>query len=99
VHWYAGGIGGAFQSYTIGNILAAQFYAAALETHPEISDEIARGEFGELHGWLRDNISRHGAKFPPNELVERATGSPMRMQPYLGYLREKYGALYGLEDR
>ena len=38
-------------------------------------------------------------KFPPNELVERGTGSPMRMQPYLGYLSEKYGALYGLEDR
>jgi carboxypeptidase Taq len=32
-------------------------------------------------------------------LVERATGSPMRMQPYLDYLSEKYGALYGLEDR
>jgi carboxypeptidase Taq len=99
VHWYAGAVGGAFQSYTIGNILAAQFYAAALETHPEISEEIARGEFGALHGWLRDNIYRHGAKFPPNELVERATGSPMRMQPYLAYLSEKYGALYGLEDR
>ena len=58
--------------------------------------EIARGEFGALHGWLRDNIYRHGRKFPPNELVERATGSPMRMQPYLAYLREKYGALYRL---
>ena len=41
VHWYSGGIGGAFQSYTIGNILAAQFYAAALKAHPEIPDEIA----------------------------------------------------------
>jgi carboxypeptidase Taq len=98
VHW-CGSIGGAFQGYTIGNILAAQFYAAALEAHPEIPDEIARGEFGALHGWLRDKIYRHGAKFPPNELVERATGSPMRMQPYLDYLREKYGALYGLGDR
>ena len=34
VHWYSGTIGGAFQSYTIGNILAAQFYAAALRAHP-----------------------------------------------------------------
>jgi Zn-dependent M32 family carboxypeptidase len=25
VHWYAGSMGGAFQSYTIGNILSAQF--------------------------------------------------------------------------
>ena len=34
VHWFAGGIGGAFQSYTIGNILGAQFYAAALQRAP-----------------------------------------------------------------
>jgi len=96
VHWYAGGIGGAFQSYTIGNILAAQFYDAALHAHPEIPDQIARGEFGTLHGWLRESLYRHGAKFPPNEIVQKATGSPMVMRPYLGYLREKYGALYGL---
>ena len=96
VHWYSGGIGGAFQSYTIGNILAAQFFAAALKAHPEIPGEVARGEFATLLGWLRDNIYRHGAKFPPTELVRRATGAPLRMQPYLGYLREKYGALYEL---
>jgi carboxypeptidase Taq len=96
VHWYSGSIGGAFQSYTIGNILAAQIYGAALKAHPQIPDEIARGEFATLHGWLRDNVYRHGAKFPPNELVQRSTGAPMSMMPYLAYLREKYGALYRL---
>ncbi len=96
VHWYGGGIGGAFQSYTIGNILAAQFYVAALRAHPDFPAEIARGEFGTLHDWLRGNIYRHGAKFPPNELIKRATGGPMSMKPYLGYLREKYGVLYRL---
>ena len=34
VHWYGGSVGGAFQGYTIGNILSAQFYAAALKAHP-----------------------------------------------------------------
>ena len=94
VHWYSGAIGGAFQSYTIGNILAAQFFTAALKAHPEIPGEIAVGRFGTLHGWLRDNVYRHGAKFPPHELIKRATGAALRMQPYLGYLGEKYGALY-----
>ncbi len=96
VHWYSGAIGGAFQSYTIGNILAAQFFGAALEAHPDIPAEIARGEFATLLGWLRDNIYRHGAKFPPNALIKRATGASLSMKPYLGYLREKYGALYRL---
>ena len=34
VHWYAGGVGGGFQGYTLGNILSAQFYAAALQRPP-----------------------------------------------------------------
>ena len=34
VHWYAGSVGGGFQGYTIGNIQAAQFHAAALSAHP-----------------------------------------------------------------
>jgi carboxypeptidase Taq len=96
VHWYSGGIGGAFQSYTIGNILAAQFYAAALRAHPDIPDGIAQGEFSTLHAWLRENIYRHGAKFPPNEIVKRASGSAMSMRPYLDYLRSKYSELYQL---
>ncbi len=96
VHWFSGRIGGQFQGYTIGNILGAQFYAAALKAHPDIPQEIARGEFATLHDWLRKNVYRHGAKFTPNELVERATGSAMTMQPYLDYLRGKYGALYRL---
>ena len=93
-HWYSGYIGGRFQSYAIGNILASQFYAAALKAHPDIPREIVGGEFGTLHSWLRHNLYRHGSKFVPNDLVERATGAGMHMKPYLDYLREKYGALY-----
>jgi carboxypeptidase Taq len=95
-HWYSSYIGGQFQSYAIGNILSAQFYAAALKARPDIPHEIASGEFGTLHTWLRDNLYRHGSKFVPNDLVERTTGAVMNMTPYLDYLREKYGALYRL---
>lgn len=97
VHWYSGLIGGGFQGYTIGNILSAQFYAAALRAHPEIPTEIGRGVFGTLHTWLRKNIYRHGSKFTTTELAERATGGPLNLEPYLDYLRTKYGALYQLD--
>src|SRR5579871_6040341 len=96
VHWFSGGIGGGFQGYTIGNILSAQFYAAAVKAHPEIPDEIVRGEFGTLRQWLVDHIYRHGRKFEPDELVVRATGEPMTIVPYLAYLRSKFGELYQL---
>ena len=95
-HWYSSYIGGQFQSYTIGNILSAQFYAAALRAHPDMPHEIASGQFGALHSWLRENLYRHGSKFAADDLVERATGAVMHTEPYLEYLREKYGALYRL---
>ena len=93
VHWYSGYIGGRFQSYAIGNILSAQFYTAALKAHPNIPHEIASGEFGTLHTWLRDNLYQHGSKFVPNDLVKRATNGTMSMRPYLNYLHQKYAAL------
>src|SRR5690606_3748934 len=96
VHWYAGDVGGAFQSYTIGNILSAQFYAAACEAHPEIPQAMTLGRFDVLHGWLRDRLYRHGRKYPPAEIVRRATGGPMTIAPYMSYLRAKYGELYTL---
>ena len=96
VHWYSGALGGGFQSYTLGNILSAQFFAAATRAQPNIVHQIEQGEFGLLHAWLRDQIYRHGRKFKPNDLVVRATGAPLSMAPYLAYLRRKYGEIYQL---
>jgi carboxypeptidase Taq len=96
VHWYGGSLGGGFQGYTIGNILSAQFYAAAVKAHPEIPGEIAAGRFDTLHAWLAGNLYRHGRKFTPDELVARATGGAMSIAPYLAYLRGKYGEFYRL---
>ncbi len=97
VHWFAGPIGGAFQGYTLGNILSAQFFEAACRAHPSIPNEIMRGHFATLHGWLRENLYRHGARYTPDELIQRASGGPIRIEPYMKYLWGKYGPLYGLE--
>lgn len=96
MHWFIGTIGGMFQGYTLGNILAAQFFDAALRAHPEIPAEIEQGEFGTLLRWLQQNVYQHGRKFMAAELVERVTGGPMRIEPYIHYLRTKYGELYSL---
>ena len=96
VHWFDGLLGGGFQGYTLGNVMSAQFFAAAQTAHPEIPDQIRGGSFDTLRGWLTENIYRHGMKFTARELVERATGSPLTIEPYMAYLRHKYGELYGL---
>ena len=96
VHWYGGPIGGVFQGYTLGNIMASQFYAAALKAHPEIPGQIRQGKFDTLHTWLRENIYQHGSKYTANELLARVTGGPLSLTPYLDYLRTKYGSIYKL---
>jgi carboxypeptidase Taq len=96
VHWYGGLIGGQFQGYTLGNILSGQFWEAALKAHPEIPAEIGQGRFSTLLEWLRDNIYQYGSVFTADELVQRVTGGPMTIEPYLRYLTTKYGALYNV---
>lgn len=96
VHWFDGLIGGGFQGYTLGNVMSAQFLAAAQSAHPEIPNHIRTGSFDTLRGWLTENIYRHGMKFTASELVERATGGPLIIEPYMAYLTGKYGELYGL---
>ncbi len=97
VHWYGGAIGGAFQGYTIGNLISAQLYESALAAHPSIPDEIARGQFATLREWLTTNVYRHGAKFTADELVQRVTGRALEVAPLMRYLSGKYGTLYGLK--
>jgi carboxypeptidase Taq len=96
MHWFGGVVGGSFQGYTLGNVLSTQFFEAALKAHPEITTEIEGGEFVTLHGWLKEHLYQHGCKYTAAELVERVTGGPMSIEPYIRYLRTKYGELYSL---
>jgi carboxypeptidase Taq len=96
VHWYLGQIGGMFQGYTLGNLMSAQFFAAAVAAHPNIPDQIATGNFSGLHDWLKSNIYRHGRKFTAAEIIEQVTGQTLSTQPLMDYVRQKYGELYQL---
>ncbi len=96
VHWYGGTIGGSFQGYTLGNVISAQFFESALKAQPAIPDQMRAGHFAALHGWLTENVYQHGSKFTANEIIQRATGRPLSNEPYIRYLRTKYGELYQL---
>lgn len=96
VHWFSGQVGGVFQGYTLGNILSAAFFEQASAARGEISAEIAHGQFGALHGWLKENIYRYGSKYTAPELIERVLGGSLTIDPYLRYLKGKFGGLYDL---
>ena len=95
IHWSGGWIG-SFPSYTLGNIASVQLFEAARRAHPGLADDIRAGRFGTLYGWMRDHVYVHGRKFFASELLQRATGSPLTPEPYLAYLENKFGDLYGL---
>lgn len=94
-HW-ASGMFGYFPGYTLGNIYAAQLFAAAGDDIPDLDKAFAEGRFRDLLDWLRDKIHRHGQRFPASELILRATGSPPGEQSYLRAIEVRYGEIYRL---
>ncbi|MFO7595558.1 MAG: carboxypeptidase M32, partial [Desulfocurvibacter africanus] len=83
VHW-SGGLFGYFPTYTLGNIYAAQFFAAAQQELGDMGDMFARGEFAPLLGWLRREIHSRGKTLLARDLVQRVTGQ----EPDARYLVE-----------
>lgn len=96
VHWYGGMVGGMFQGYTLGNLMSAQFFEAALKAHADIPSQIEQGNFNLLHDWLKQNIYQHGRKYTAAQLIEQATGKPLSIDPFISYIKRKFGQLYAL---
>jgi carboxypeptidase Taq len=88
IHWSAG-LMGYFPTYALGNLMASQIWERLNQDVPDVDDRIERGEFAPLREWLRENVHRHGRKFPPRELLARVTGEDVRVEPFVRYLRSK----------
>ena len=96
IHWSFVSFG-IFPGYTIGNLVSAQLMEKIRADIPDLDAQVEKGQFAALLGWLRKNVHRHGRKFTPDELLERATGKPLTAAPWIAYVRKKFGALYGLQ--
>jgi carboxypeptidase Taq len=95
VHWSAGYLG-YFTTYALGNLISNQLWEKIEADIPGLSGQIQNGNFGELLSWLRENVHRHGKKFKPQYLVKKVVGETISPEPYLKYLNEKFGEIYGL---
>jgi carboxypeptidase Taq len=95
IHWSAG-LFGSFPTYTVGNVMASQFFEAAKSQVIGLTEALADGDYTPLRSWLTENIYQYGRTYTPQELLERATGQNLNVTSYLGYLNEKYDDLYGL---
>jgi carboxypeptidase Taq len=89
VHWPVGLVG-YFPAYTIGDMLASQFFAAAVKAHPEIPEQLGQGNFDTLNEWLDENVRKKAASLTPEELIRQATGEDLNADYYLNHLSERY---------
>jgi carboxypeptidase Taq len=96
VHWSIGAIG-YFPTYTLGNLYAVQFFNQARRDIPDLETRIAAGDLLPLKQWLHDRIHRWGRTFTADELIQRVTGSPLSLAPFMEYIEEKYLEIYHLE--
>ncbi len=95
VHWSYGSIG-YFSTYALGNLVSAQLWEKINKDIKGLDEEIRKGKFDSLLGWLRKHIHTQGRKYYPQELVQKITGSKITPEPYVRYLTTKYSGIYGL---
>ncbi|CAI2718274.1 carboxypeptidase M32 [Nitrospina watsonii] len=98
VHW-SGGAFGYFPSYTLGAMMACQFYKALEREMPDIRDHIASGNFKVIKEWLNRNVHSKGKLYDTDTLLKQVTGEPFNPSPFIAYLQAKYTAIYRLADQ
>ena len=91
VHWSSGHVG-SFATYTLGNIMSSQFFAAA-GRQPGVREGLREGRYEALTDWLGQHVHRHGRSRHRDRILHDATGSGLDPAPYLADLRAKTEAL------
>ena len=95
MHWSIG-VQGYFPTYTLGTLYSAAFFKKAEEELGPLHEDFARGDGSGLHQWLRDNVYVHAYLYPAKEIGEKILGGPLTVEPFLDYLRTKYGEIFEL---
>jgi carboxypeptidase Taq len=88
IHWSMGGLG-YFPTYTLGNLNAAQLFAAATADE-SIAAGVAKAEYSPLLAWLRKHVHSKGAVMTPAEIVKEATGKEPSPEAHLAHLARRY---------
>lgn len=87
VHWSSGMIG-SFPTYTIGNIMSSQFFAAARK-ETAIERGLEDGDYLPLKTWLNENVHQFGRSKSASQLLVDATGEDLSINAYIDDLARK----------
>ncbi len=93
VHWSHGSFG-YFPCYTLGSVLSAQIYSSVTgdlsKNDIDLKNKIQNGDFEDINKWLKNNIHRHGKIYTTNDLIKKSTGSDLKTDDFLEYIKNKY---------
>lgn len=89
VHWFAG-LFGYFPTYTLGALMAAQWFAAASACISDIDTKVEEGDFGPIVEWLRRQIHAQGQLKTAHELLTEVTGEPLSSCHFKRHLERRY---------
>jgi len=95
VHW-SSGLMGYFSTYALGNLISAQLWEKINQDIKDLDDQIGKGKFDSLLGWLHEKIHIYGRKYDPQDIGQKVTGSKIDSAAYVRYLTNKYSDIYGL---
>lgn len=90
VHWPSGAFG-YFPAYTLGRMIASQFFSAFAKSHPTCQEDIKRGNFLPLRNWLKDKIHSQASALSTDDLLLKVTGKKL----YPGYFIQHVETVYG----
>lgn len=89
VHWPAG-LFGYFPSYTLGAMLAAQWFATLGREQPDWPDRLAQGDLTPVFDFLRNRVWTQASRWTTEELIVRGTGEPLNPVYLRQHLERRY---------
>jgi carboxypeptidase Taq len=87
-HW-SEALWGYFPSYALGNIYGAMI-AERMEKEIHLSKLIKEGRFAEILKWFSQNDYCYDW-MEPKDWIKQVAGKPLTSEPYIKYLRKKFG--------
>lgn len=91
IHWYEGSFG-YFPTYSLGALIAAQLYEAAVKQIPSLNKQIASGQFRDFRGWLRTQVHQKASAYSTHQILEQATGKGLTTESFKKHLQRRYMA-------
>ncbi|WP_341787058.1 carboxypeptidase M32 [Rickettsia endosymbiont of Cantharis rufa] len=90
IHWSHGNFG-YFPAYTNGAIIASMVMKKVKQIHPNIKDDVLKGDFNNLNNYLNNSFRNLGSLKNSDDLLKVASGEDkINPEVYIKYLEGKY---------